>query len=500
MISPLVLTSLLVSPLHVTSETAPPFYWGTATAAYQIEGGYQDDGKGPSVWDDWSHKEGTIANGDTGDVADDSYHKWTTDIALMKELGVNSYRFSLSWPRIQPTGSGDVNPAGLAYYDKLIDDLLEANIEPFVTLFHWDTPMALEESIGGWLNPDMETYFAAYADICFEHFGDRVTHWVTLNEPFSVATNGYLWGVKPPGRCSDRTKCAQGDSVKEPYLVAHNFLNGHAAAVQVYREKYQPIQKGEISIVINSNMAYPLNTSAPVDQAAAQRHLEFEAGWFADPVHFGDYPQSMRDYAGDHLPVFTPEQKIRIQNSTDFFGLNHYSSKYFADAPCVDNNMGWIDDQCVEDTHENMDGELIGLPAESPWLYVVPSGMHDVITWVANRYGNPKLFVTENGVDVPGEKDMTVDEILNDSFRVDYMEGYLKNMLKAKDEGANVQGYFTWSLMDNFEWSNGYDWRFGLHYVDRADEKLPRYQKNSAKWFRDFIQDYQGGKTTNKDE
>lgn len=274
---------------------------GAATAAYQIEGAYSEDGRGATVWDDFSHTPGKTANGDTGDVADNSYHLFHEDIKLMKEMGINSYRFSLSWSRIVPDGEGAINQAGIDHYNALIDALMTANITPYVTLYHWDTPLHLEQEYGGWLNKTMETCtyvsavlhkiirchvyadrnilyflfvldFSAYADICFNSFGDRVKHWMTINEPMTVAINGYLTGDHAPGRCSDRTVCTDGNSSTEPYVAAHNMLNAHAAAAEVYHTQYAS-QRGVIAMVINTDYAYPFNTSSPEDWQAAQRYL-----------------------------------------------------------------------------------------------------------------------------------------------------------------------------------------------------------------------------------
>lgn len=247
------------------------FLWGSATAAYQVEGAYQEDGRGLSVWDTFSHVAGKTANGDTGDVADDNYHRFREDIQLIKKMGLNAYRFSISWTRLFPSGEGALNTAGVAHYNQVIDALIEAGITPLVTLFHWDTPLALEEKYLGWLSPEIETPFANYADACFAAFGDRVKHWITLNEPLTVALCGYNVGVHAPGRCSDRSRCAAGNSSTEPYIAAHNMLNAHAAAVEVYRTKYQAKQKGVIGITLNTDFGYPLTDSAE-DKAAAVRY------------------------------------------------------------------------------------------------------------------------------------------------------------------------------------------------------------------------------------
>jgi beta-glucosidase len=252
-------------------DSKTPFLWGSATASYQVEGAWNEDGRGLTVWDSFSHTAGKTANGETGDVADDNYHRFEEDIQLIKALGLNSYRFSLAWTRLFPEGRGTPNQAGFDHYNRLIDALLAENITPLVTLFHWDTPLALEEEYKSWLSPEIERDFAAYAEACFKAFGDRVKHWITLNEPLTVATQGYDSGVHAPGRCSDRSRCAEGDSATEPYIAAHNMLNSHAAAVEVYRREFQQTQNGVIGITLNSDFGYPLHADSQEDRDAAMR-------------------------------------------------------------------------------------------------------------------------------------------------------------------------------------------------------------------------------------
>lgn len=471
------------------------FLWGTATAAYQVEGAYNDDGRGMTTWDAFSHTPGKTLNGDTGDVTDDHYHLFKEDTQLMKDIGLSSYRFSIAWSRIQPDGEGEINQAGIDHYNAEIDALLDNGITPFITLFHWDTPLALEEKYRSWLSADMERYFANYADICFKHFGDRVKNWITFNEPMSVANGGYNQGFHAPGRCSDRSKCQEGDSSTEPYIVSHNMLNAHAAAVEVYRNKYQQSQGGKIGITLSTDFAYPL-TQSEEDKEAAQRHLEFQSGWYADPVYFGDYPASMKERVGERLPTFTPEQSARIKGSHDFYGVNHYSSRYVSNKVNADrpeNEKEYYYDEGVETSVTDTDGNLIGLPTQSPWLYVVPKGMEDILYWIKNRYGEQDIYVTENGVDVAGEADMTKEEAMADTFRLDFHKSYIEHMLAAKKNGVSVKGYFAWSLIDNFEWADGYEDKFGMTYVDfdkNSATYLQRFQKDSAKWYGNYSQYY----------
>eukprot|EP00026_Physarum_polycephalum_P007339 Phypoly_transcript_07398.p1 GENE.Phypoly_transcript_07398~~Phypoly_transcript_07398.p1 ORF type:complete len:486 (+),score=52.59 Phypoly_transcript_07398:99-1556(+) len=457
------------------------FMFGTATAAYQVEGAWNIS-RGLSIWDVFSHTPGKTTDGMTGDVADDHYHRFAEDIALMKELGLKNYRLSLSWSRIFLTGLPPSNPDGIRHYSEVINTLLANGIEPFVTLYHWDLPVGLP---GTWLNESIVNAFATYADTVFAAFGDRVKHWITFNEPLSFTVQGYAGPGSAPGRCSDRSVCPEGNSSTEPYIAAHNVLLSHAAAVAVYKQKYQKQQGGIIGITLNCDWAEPLTSSAS-DQAAAQRHLEFQLAWYADPIFFGDYPQVMKDLVGDRLPQFTDAQKDLLKGSWDYFGLNHYTSGYNSNNPVQNPADGWSGDQMVT-TSPYRNGTLIGPQAASNWLYVVPWGINSMLHWVSDRYGNPPIIITENGCDVPNETSIPLPQVLNDQFRIDYYSQYLSNVSLAIDQGVDVQGYFAWSFMDNYEWSSGYTLRFGLHYVDYANN-LTRYTKDSALWFSKYIQ------------
>eukprot|EP00803_Ostreobium_quekettii_P010866 evm.model.scf_3951EXC.1 EVM.evm.TU.scf_3951EXC.1 scf_3951EXC:4013-7173(-) len=301
------------------------FVWGVSTAAYQIEGGAVLGGRGWSIWDAFSHTPGKTLNGDTGDVADDHYHRYKEDIAIMASAGIKHYRFSISWPRIQPNGHGPANPEGVAFYNGLIDALLGAGIQPLPTLYHWDLPLTLQVEEDGWLaGAPIADAFAAYARICFDAFGDRVTRWLTFNEPWCSAVLGFGTGEHAPGR-----SCEPG---REPYVAAHTILLAHAKAAKVYREDFKARQGGVIGITLNCDWREPKPDDDQLllanNCAAAERALEFHLGWFADPLYFGDYPAVMKARCGDRLPAFTDEEKALIKESSDFFGLNHYSTDY----------------------------------------------------------------------------------------------------------------------------------------------------------------------------
>lgn len=326
---------------------------------------------------------------------------------------------------------------------------------------------------------------------------------------------GYGLGVFAPGRCSDRTRCPEGDSTIESYIAAHNMLNAHSAAVALYRRKYQGNQKGVIGITLNQDWAEPLTDSAE-DIAAAERRIEFQLGWFADPILFGDYPLSMKRLVGLRLPPFTEAQKLRLKGSLDFLGLNHYSTKYYFERnpssivngvihsiniTTVEEGMkigGWAADQMNYETKFNLNGTLVGEQAASSWLNMVPWGFYKTVMWVHHRYsslypGSAKkqagipIIITENGCDAPGESEKPLLEALNDTYRASYLQQYIDELHHAITDGANIQGYFAWSMLDNFEWADGYSMRFGLYYVDYSSPNRTRYAKNSAKWYRDFV-------------
>ena len=446
------------------------FTWGSATSSYQIEGAHNIDGRGPSIWDAFCQIPGKTTRNENGNIACDHYHKMKEDVALMKKMGLKAYRFSISWSRILPQGRGEVNEKGIQFYSDLIDELLANNIEPWVTLYHWDLPLALQLEMDGWLNKDITDVFTEYADLCYKSFGGRVKKWITFNEAWVVSILGYGQGVFAPGRVSN----------SEPYLVGHHLLIAHAKAVKLYREKYQQTQKGIIGITNNCDWREPL-TDKPEDIEAAQRALEFFVSWFADPIYFGHYPQCMVDRLGDRLPEFTSEERDMLIGSSDFFGLNHYttmmtsaSTEYKAGS--VYGNGGLSEDQDV-----NLSLDATWDLTEMKWA-VVPWGCRKLLEWISERYDYPDIVITENGC---AYNDAVTDEGVNDIKRVEFFEGYLKECSKAIDNGVKLTGYFFWSFMDNFEWASGYDKRFGVHYVDF--DTLERIPKASAKWLAEFI-------------
>jgi len=447
------------------------FVWGTATSSYQIEGGCDQDGKGPSIWDAFCSIPGKIKNGDTGNTAIDHYNQFKEDIALLKSQGFKAYRFSISWPRVLPQGRGKVNEEGIRFYNNLIDGLLEHDITPVVTLYHWDLPLALQLESDGWLNKDIIDHFTQYARLCFERFGDRVKHWITLNEPWVVAILGHGQGVFAPGRVSN----------SEPYLAGHHLILAHASAVDVYKNEFNH-QQGIIGMSNNCDWREPL-TDSEDDKNAAERALLFFVGWFADPIYLGDYPEVMKERLGNRLPEFTPEEKELIRGSSDFFGLNHYTTMYAAEnygknqGGNVYGNGGLSEDQDV-DLSVDKSWKL----TEMKWA-VVPWGCKKLLEWISKRYSYPDIYITENGC---AYNDHVEDGAVHDTDRIDFYHGYLKACHEAIHIGVNLKGYFAWSMFDNFEWASGYSLRFGINYIDY--NSLERIPKDSAYWWKGVVQ------------
>ncbi|XP_022776768.1 beta-glucosidase 40-like [Durio zibethinus] len=463
------------------------FVFGTASAAFQYEGAVKEDGRGPSIWDTFSHSTGLIIDGSNADVAVDQYHRYVGDVQLMKDMGMDAYRFSIAWSRIFPNGTGEINQAGVDYYNNLINALLAKGIEPYVTLYHWDLPQALEDKYTGWLDPQIIEDFAIYAETCFDKFGDRVKHWITFNEPHNFAIQGYYSGFEAPGRCSS-ILCQAGNSTTEPYIVAHNVLLSHATVADVYRKKYKDKQNGSIGITLDVKWYEP-ETNATENIEAAQRAQDFQLGWFLDPLIFGDYPSSMRSRVGSRLPNFTESESALLKGSLDFVGINHYTT-YYARQNKANSNFDLLND-CVADadayTLPIKDGNPIGDRANSMWLYIVPRGMRSVMQYIKKKYGNPLVIITENGMDDPNDQFIPIEEALKDEKRIKYHTDYLTNLLAAiEEDGCNVKGYFAWSLLDNWEWNFGYTSRFGLYFVDYNDN-LKRYPKDSVAWFKNFL-------------
>lgn len=414
-------------------------------------------------------------------MACDSYNKTAEDVALLKDLGAKAYRFSLSWSRIIPKGGRDdpINQAGIDHYVKFVDDLLAAGITPMITLYHWDLPDELHKRYGGLMNKkEFPLDFENYARICFSSI-PKCKNWITFNEPWCSSILGYSVGQFAPGHTSNRARNPIGDSSREPWIVGHNFLLAHGRAVRAYRNEFKAKNGGQIGITLNGDATYPWDPEEPKDIEAANRKIEFAISWFADPVYFGKYPDSMRKQLGDRLPEFTDEESLMLKGSNDFYGMNHYTADYVKHGdgnPPLDDFHG---DLTTYKTSKS--GEEIGPETQSPWLRPNPQGFRELIVWLSKRYNYPPIYVTENGTSILGENDLERSAILEDDFRCKYYAEYAQALADAvTKDGCDVRGYMAWSLMDNFEWHEGYETRFGSVYVDYENGQK-RYPKKSGK-------------------
>jgi beta-glucosidase len=432
------------------------FLWGSATSAYQIEGSPLADGAGPSIWERFVHTPGMTRDGDTGDVACDHYRRYRDDVALMRSLGMNAYRFSIAWARVFPEGRGRINPAGLGFYDRLVDTLLENGIEPNVTLFHWDLPAALDDR-GGWLNPDVASWFADYATAVFEKLDGRVKMWATLNEPWVVTDGGYLHGALAPGH---RNRY-------EAPIASHNLLRAHGKAVQAYRAT----GKHQIGLVVNLEPKYPASQGAE-DLAATARADAYMNRQYLDPVFLGHYPEELNEIFGDAWPQWPQADMDLIRQPIDFLGINYYTRNVTR--------------------HDATAWPLRAAPVrqtgatytETGWE-VFAQGLTDTLLWVKQQYGNPPVYITENGsafFDPPVAENGRV----RDPLRTSTMQKHLKALRDAIAAGSDLRGYYAWSLLDNLEWSLGFSKRFGIVHVDF--ETQTRTPKDSARYYARVIE------------
>ena len=429
------------------------FTWGVATASYQIEGAVGEDGRGPSIWDTFSHTPGKVLNGDTGDVACDHYHRWEDDIALMSNLGIGGYRFSIAWPRIVPAGRGAPNPAGLDFYDRLVDGLLEAGITPFPTLYHWDLPQALDDE-GGWLSRDTAEAFADYSGVVVGRLGDRVKTWLTLNEPWVSSHLGYGKGEHAPGHAN----------WSEVWPVTHHLLLAHGLAVQQIREV---APDADVGIVLNLEPQYPASDH-PADIEATRLADGYWNRWFLDPLAGRGYPEDAVADSGWNQAEVQPGDMAVIAEPCDLLGVNFYSRKIIVGADLVGEERPGTPPEPDELT-------------EMGWE-VYPEGLYDILMKVKREYDFETIYITENGAAYPDE---LVDGRVEDDNRISYLQRHFAQLHRAIQEGVDVRGYFLWSLMDNFEWAYGYSKRFGLTYVDYDTQE--RVVKRSGEWYSTVI-------------
>jgi beta-glucosidase len=442
------------------------FLWGTATAAYQIEGAVNEDGRGPSIWDTFSHTPGKISDGSTGDVADDHYHRYPEDVAIMAGLGMNAYRFSIAWPRIFPTGSGPRNQPGVDFYRRLADALLERGITPWATLYHWDLPQPLEDA-GGWLNRDTAERFRDYAAATQQALGDLITHWITLNEPWCSAFLGYATGVHAPGKTLGA----------EAMHAAHYLLLGHGLAIQAMREG----PAGTLGITVNLSSVRAAG-DADQDQEAARRMDGLANRLFLDPLLLGRYPDDVLTNAGvaEWFHQRAADLEI-ISTPIDFVGVNYYTRSTVAGPedgvfhpPTIISAEGSPDIREID----------TGAPRTHMDWEIHPDGLIDVVRMVSDRAPQLPVYITENGAAYPDE--VTADGRVEDEDRRHFYELHLDATRQAIERGLPLRGYFAWSLLDNFEWAFGYSRRFGIVYVDYESQQ--RIVKRSGHWFREWLQ------------
>jgi len=440
----------------------PRFKWGTATSSFQIEGNIDADGKLESIWDRFAKTPGKIKDTEHAEIACDHYNRWKEDFDLLEKLGVNSYRFSISWPRVVQSDLKQGNPKGIEYYDRLVDDLLSRNIDPFVTLNHWDIPQGFQEK-GGWVDRESIEYFLDYVDIITNNLGDRVKNWITHNEPWIIAYLGYNEGTHAPGY----------KSLEKTLAVNHHLLLSHGLSVPIIRENSKD---SKVGIALNLNPAYPASSSE-ADIKAAQLFDEYFNAWYLEPLYGNQYPENIiKSWKNEGkltqgLDFIKDDDFKVISEPTDFLGINYYSRAII---------------RCSKtEKHKNLPVEIVpGEKTKFDWE-VFPQGLEELLVRINKDYSPKSIFITENGASY--DSDIQGTEDINDVKRIEYLESHIHACKKAVDQGVPLQGYFCWSLMDNFEWAEGLNHRFGLIHVDFDTQK--RIPKRSYKWYRKFLQD-----------
>ena len=429
------------------------FLWGTATASYQIEGSPLADGTGPSIWHRFSHTPGTVANGDTGDIACDHYNRYREDVKIMKKLNIKAYRFSVAWARIFPEGKGKINTRGLDFYKRLVDELLEAGIVPFVTLYHWDLPGALQD-LGGWANSDIAYWFSDYADYLFQELGDVVKYWITLNEPWVMGVMGYVWGVHAPGM----------KDIYTGFRVIHNELRAHSEAVRAFRAEGID---GKIGITLSNHSQEPVSDREEDIKAAKIAHEYVNYPLFLDPIYNGTYPEHLLMVGEEFFPKGYERDLLHIKEPIDFVGINYYSGSLVKYDPDSLFGIKQVD---------------FGLPKTEMGWEIYPKGLYIILKGVQDTYNPKEIFITENGA---AFNDIVENGMVHDENRIGYLREHFKMAHKAMSDGVRLKGYFVWSLLDNFEWAYGYSKRFGIVYVDYNTQK--RIIKDSGHWYKNVI-------------
>ncbi|KAJ4868169.1 Beta-glucosidase 3 [Raphanus sativus] len=459
------------SDVYSRNDFPKGFVFGSAVSAFQWEGAVDEDGRMPSIWDTYVHS----SDGPTGDIACDGYHKYKEDVRLMYNMGLDAFRLSISWPRLIPSGRGPVNPKGLRFYKDLIDELIRHGVEPHVTLYHNDLPQVLEDEYGGWIDKKIIDDFTAFADVCFREFGDKVKSWWTINDPNMLAWGGYDLGVFPPMHCSPPFgigNCSRGNSSTEPYIALHNMLLAHASTARLYKQTYKDKQHGSVGITLFAYWMVPF-TSSEEDKIATQRAKDFFLAWVLHPLVFGDYPDVMKRTAGERLPSFSKEESELVKGSSDFLGLIHYTAMYAAHLSTS-----------IHAGDFNSDMNALLLPFGNSTLFkfdVLPWGLEGVLEYIKQNYGNPPVYILENGT--PTNQHSS----LNDIGRVEYLHAYIAAVLSSVRNGSDIRGYFQWSFMDLYEFIDP-NYTYGLYYVNFSDPERARSPKTSALWYTALLQ------------
>ncbi|XP_038218406.1 myrosinase 1-like [Zerene cesonia] len=469
--------SVILQMTACSSNFPPEFKFGAATSSYQIEGAWDEDGKGENIWDSFVHRQPWRIDGNaSGDITTDSYHRWKEDVKIASEMGLHFYRFSISWTRLFPTGfTNEINEAGVKYYSDLIDHLLEAGIEPVVTLYHWDLPVKMQD-LGGWANPLIADWFADYSRKVFELYADRVKTWLTINEPSIMCDIGYTTGLLAPGIIEDQFA---------PYICTKNILLAHAKAYRIFDKEFRQISGGRISIPNQSLWFEPLT---PDDEDVAEMAMELATGRFCHPIFSkeGGWPPKLESlmwkislkegHTRSRLPTFTEEEKNLIRGTADFFGLNYYTSRTIRQAKPGEKVGPWFLEGSPE-LNAIMDVPADGYYSASPIFYIYPEGLRKLLSWIKRSYGDWEIVITENGYPTTGLE-------INDYNRIAALQEHLEQIQRSiMEDGVNVTAYTVWSLLDNFEWSSGFSQRFGLYQVDINDPELKRSPRLSSKYY-----------------
>ncbi|KAJ4817237.1 beta glucosidase 11 [Rhynchospora pubera] len=466
------------------SDFPSDFVFGSATSAYQVEGAAHEDFRSDSIWDNYTHSR-MVPGKSTGDVAADGYHKYKEDVKLMADMGLEAYRFSISWSRLIFVETGEINPKGVEYYNNLINELLNQGIQVHVMLYQLDLPQSLEDKYHGWLSPKIIDDFTAYADVCFREFGDRVKYWSTMAQPNILSIAGYDQGSWPPSHCSNPfgvIHCTIGNSAVEPYIVMHNLLLAHASVYNLYHTKYYELQKGKVGINVYTLGLRPFSDSA-ADEKAVRRFRDFFIGWILDPLAFGEYPSIMKKIVGSRLPSFTKGQSKMLKGSFDFIGLNHYITLYVMDDSNNTNSVprDYTADIMVRTSGSKNETPHIQLTTVLRNVVPDPDGLQYILNYLKEDYNNPPIYVQENG------RGLAWNSSLEDTERIKYVSNFIRGTLHAIRNGVDVRGYFLWSFIDLYEFLGGYETTYGLFRVDFDSEEKTRRPKLSAHWL--LIQD-----------